>query len=143
MVKRGLIIGGCLLASVLLLGIGYTIGVYKALHRVSTIAETSPDAEELRWLDKADVIADFKEHVEQQRDTRFVSMFAFSTADAVGLDDTPEVQSLVHRHGERHLKGTGDVISSAEQRRLLAKANDYVKQYNVLLLYYLREHPDT
>jgi hypothetical protein len=142
MVKRGLIIGGCLLASALLLGIGYTLGVYKALYRGSTIAETSPDADKLRWLDKADVIADFKEHVEQQRDTRFVSMFAFSTADAIGLDDTPEVQRLVQRHGERHLEGTGDVISSAEQQRLQAKAGIYVHQYNILLLRYLREHPD-
>ena len=129
MLKRAFIIGGCLLASALLFGTGYSVGVYKAFPREYSIPDSSPDAELLRWLDHADVIADFKEYVEQQRDTRFVSIFAFGTADAVGLDDTPEVQSLVERHGERHLEGTGDVISSAEQQRLQAKAGVYVRQY--------------
>ena len=137
------------IALIALIGIaalgGWAFGRWSAL-RGSTIAEipeTSADAERLRWLDHADVIADFRTHVEQQHDTRFVSQFAFSMASAVGLDDTPEVRALVEKHGERHLEGTGDVISSAEQQRLRVKAGDYVRRYNTLLLYYLREHPDT
>jgi hypothetical protein len=112
-------------------------------HKNAPFPETSPDAEPLHWLDHADVIADFTEHVEQQHDTRFVSVFAFSTASAVGLDDTPEMRKLVQQHGERHLEGTTDIISSSEQQRLLHKASDYVKQYNILLLHYLRGHPNT
>jgi hypothetical protein len=112
-------------------------------HKRAPLPETSEDAEPLRWLDRADVVADFAEHVERQHDTRFVSVFAFSTASAVGLDDTPEMRKLVQQHGERHLEGTTDIISSAEQQRLLHKASDYVKQYNILLLHYLRDHPNT
>ena len=96
-------------------------------HKDAPLPATSADAEPLRWLDHADVIADFTEHVERQNDTRFVSVFAFSTASAVGLDDTPEMRELIQQHGERHLEGTTDVISSAEQQRLLHKAGDYVK----------------
>ena len=112
-------------------------------HKDTPLPQTSADAEPLRWLDHADVIADFTEHVERQNDTRFVSVFAFSAASAVGLDDTPEMRKLVQQHGERHLEGTTDIISSAEQQRLLHKAGDYVKQYNILLLHYLRGHPNT
>ena len=124
---------------------GWTFGRWSALRgsSIQEIPETSADAESLRWLDHADVVADFKRHVEQQHDTRFVSQFAFSTAKAVGLDDTPEVRALVEKHGERHIEGTGDVISSAEQQRLRAKAGVYAQQYNILLLCYLRDHPDT
>jgi hypothetical protein len=137
-----IVIALALLALVFVAFGGWAVGRWSAF-RATSIPETSADAELLRWLDHADVIADFKEHVERQRDTRFVSMFAFSTADAVGLDDTPEIRSLVQKHGERHLEGTGDVISSAEQQRLQQKASNYVKQYNILLLRYLREHPNT
>jgi hypothetical protein len=112
-------------------------------HRDVTIPETSREAEPLRWLDHADVITDFTERVERQHDLRFASVYALSTAGAVGLDDTPEMQKLVKQHGERHLEGTTDIISSAEQQRLLHKAKDYVKQYNILLLHYLRGHPNT
>jgi hypothetical protein len=110
---------------------------------VPEMPETSADAESLRWLDHADVIADFKNQVEQQHDTRFVSQFAFSTAHAVGLADTPEVRALVEKHGERHLEGTTDIVSSREHERLLGVASIYVHQYNILLLLYLREHPNT
>src|SRR5207237_4034952 len=112
-------------------------------HKDTPLPQSSADAERLRWLDHADVIADFTERVERQNDTRFVSVFAFNTASAVGLDDTLEMRKLVQQHGERHLEGTTDIISSAEQQRLLHKAGDYVKQYNSLLLHYLHRHPNT
>ena len=88
-------------------------------HHDAPLPETSPDAEPLRWLDHADVVADFTEHVEHQRDTRFVSVFAFSPAGALGLDDTPEMRQLVQRHGERHIEGTTDIIT---ERRAAAFA---------------------
>lgn len=112
-------------------------------HHGAPLPATSRDAEQLRWLDQADAATDFKEQVEHQRDTRFVSVYALSTASAVGLDDTPEIQRLVQQHGERHIEGTTDIISSAEQQRLLHRAREYVRQYNLLLLQYLRDHPNT
>ena len=114
-----------------------------ACHKNTPFPETSVDAEPLRWLDHADVVADFTERVEHQHDLRFVSLYALSTSGAFGLDDTPEVRRLIHQHGERYIEGSKDVMSSAEQMRLLHKAGDYVKQYNVLLLHYLRDHPNT
>jgi hypothetical protein len=116
--------------------------VLSGCHRDVTIPETSRDAEALRWLDHADVIADFTERVEHQHDLRFASVYALSAAGAIGLDETPEVKRFLQRYGEKHIEGTTDIISSAEQQRLLHKASDYVKQYNILLLRYLREHPN-
>ena len=121
---------------------GWALGRWTAFHQ-SPIPETSADAEPLRWLDEANVIADFLENVEHQHDTRFISMYALSTASAVGLDDTPEIRRLVQQHGERHIEGTTDIITSGEQQRLLWKAGHYVERYNILLLHYLREHPNT
>lgn len=102
---------------------------------------TSAEATQLRWLDHADVAADVREHVERQRDTRFVSVYGFSTPTAFGLEDTPETRELIRRHGERPLEGTGDVINNSEQLRLRGKAQVYAKQYNIRLLQFLREHP--
>jgi hypothetical protein len=116
--------------------------VLSSCHRGASLPETSPEAEQLRWLDQADVVADFTERVERQHDLRFLSVYALTTPTAFGLDESPEVRQLIQRHGERHIEGTTDIITSAEHRRLLAKASDYVKQYNALLLHFLREHPN-
>jgi hypothetical protein len=116
--------------------------MFAGCHYDARIPETPADAGPLRWLDRADVIADFVDHVEHQHDLRFASVYALSTAGAIGLDETPEVKQLLQRYGERHIQGTTDIISSAEQQRLLHKASDYVKQYNILLLRYLRERPN-
>src|SRR5438094_8997641 len=88
-------------------------------HKDAPLPETSRDAEPLRWLDHADVIADFTERVERQHDLRFASVYALSTAGAIGLDETSDVKPLLQRYGERHIEGTPDVISSSEQQRLL------------------------
>ena|SRR5437016_4240008 len=116
--------------------------ILPACRRTAPFPETSAEAEQLRWLDNTDVIADFAERVEHQHDLRFASVYAFSTAGAIGLAETPEVKQLLQKHGERHIEGTTDIITSAEHRRLLQKASDYVKRYNILLLYYFREHPN-
>lgn len=104
--------------------------------------ETSAEAEQLRGLAHADPAADVRDHVERQRDTRFVAVFGFSTPGAVGLDDSVEVRQLIQRHGERSIEGTTDIISSREHLRLRSKAYDYVKLYNEHLLRYLRAHPN-
>ena len=110
--------------------------------RSPDLPETSAEAEQLRWLEHADPVADVRERVERQRDTRFLSVYGFSTPGAFGLNDNPEVRQLIQRHGERTLEGTTDIISSREHLRLRSKAHAYVKQYNEQLLRYLREQPD-
>jgi len=116
--------------------------ILPACRRTPPFPETSAEAEQLRWLDHADVIADFIKRVEQQHDLRFASVYAFSTPGALGLAETPEVKQLLQKHGERHIEGTTDIVTSAEHRRLLQKASDNVEQYNILLLHYFREHPN-
>jgi hypothetical protein len=106
------------------------------------LPETSADAEQLRWVEHADPAADMRDRVERQRDSRFVSVYSFSTPGAFGVDDSPDLRQLVQRHGERTLEGTSDIVTSREHLRLRSKAQSYVKQYNEHLLRYLREHPD-
>jgi hypothetical protein len=117
--------------------------VAAACHRSARIPQTSSQAEQLRWLDHVDVQTDFRVHVEQQHDTRFISVYALSFVGEFGLADTPETQELTRKHGSLHLEGTTDIITSSEHARLLRKASDYAEQYNSLLLAYLREHPNT
>jgi|tagenome__1003787_1003787.scaffolds.fasta_scaffold20041637_2 hypothetical protein len=117
--------------------------VAAACHRSAQIPATSPDAEQLRWLDRADVQADFRDHVERQHDTRFISVYALSFANEFGLEQTRETEELTRKHGSRHIKGTTDVITSRESQRLLRKASEYAHTYNALLVSYLRDHPDT
>jgi hypothetical protein len=114
-----------------------------ACHRSAEIPKTSPDAEQLRWLDQADVQADFRDHVERQHDTRFISVYALSFANEFGLEQTPETEEFTRKHGSRHIQGTSDVITSLEFQRLLRKASEYARTYNTLLLAYLRDHPNT
>ena|SRR5436305_1297194 len=118
------------------------VAVLCGCHKDTPLPATSTEAEPLRWLNHADVAADFTERVEHQHDTRFLSVYALNTPGAFGLDDIADVRQLIQRHGERHIDGTTDVIASAEHQRLLRNASEYVKQYNLLLLHYLRDHPD-
>jgi hypothetical protein len=71
---------------------------------------------------------------------RFIDSFrlpeTYAEVDPVRwLDHTDVVAAFV--------AGVADGITCAEQKRILYKASDYAKQYNILLLHYLREHPNT
>src|SRR4051812_15868488 len=114
-----------------------------ACHKPAEMPKTSPEAEKLRWLDQADVSADFGDHVKRQHDTRFISVYGFSFLGEFGIPETPETQELTRKHGSRHIEGTTDVFTSTQHQRLVSKASDYARQYNALLLAYLRDHPDT
>jgi hypothetical protein len=114
-----------------------------ACHRSAQIPYTSAEAEQLRWLDQADVQADFRDHIERLYDTRFVSVYAFSFAGEFGIEDTPEARALTSKHGSRHIDGTTDLVTSSEHERLLGKAREYAHQYNSIMLSYLRDHPST
>jgi len=100
--------------------------------------QTSPQAEELRWVEHADVQADFRQHVEREHDTRFLSQSGLSFAtEFPGLEETPETQRLVKEHDSRYIKGTTDIISSWEQKRLRDEATYYATRYNSMLLGHL------
>ncbi len=114
-----------------------------ACHRSARIPETSAEAEQLRWLDRADPQADFRDHIERQHDTRFISVYALSFTGEFGLEDTAETQKLTQAHGSRHIEGTTDIITSSEHQCLLRRASEYAHEYNSLLLRYLRDHPNT
>jgi hypothetical protein len=98
-----------------------------------------PRTKSLLWLEHADVNADFRHHVVQQHDTRFIGVYGYAaTIPAVGEALKPR---LMQQHRVRFIEGTSDAITSPEYGRLVDKAYDYAKRYNTLLLHYLRDHP--
>ena len=100
--------------------------------------ETSPESEKLRWVQHADVIADFRQHVEREHDTRFLSRYGLSFAsEFFGLTETPEIQQLIQKHGSRRLQAGDDIITSAEQMQLQGEIGEYGTRYNSMLIGYL------
>src|SRR5690242_13900568 len=91
----------------------------------------SESTEQLRWLDHADVKADFHITVEGKHDTRFLAVRGIGRS-VPGADD-----ALVARYGYRDIEGTSDV-GDAEHARLCQKARMYAEQYNEMLAQYLR-----
>jgi hypothetical protein len=99
-----------------------------------------PAVAPLRWLYHADAKADFRAHVAQRRDTRFVGVTGVGLA-IPGVDSATALRAARQKR-VRVIEGTSDVISSPEYQRLFRKAHDYAKRYNILLLEYLRDHPN-
>ena len=116
---------------------GWVFGRWSA-ERSEGMRETSPEAEPLRWIQHADVIADFRQHVEQEHDKRFLSRYGLSFAsEFFGLSETPEIQQLIQKHGVRRLQAGDDVVTSAEEERLQEQIGAYGTRYNNMLLGYL------
>ena len=106
--------------------------------RQPSIPATSPQSEQLRWVQHADVVADFRQHVEREHDTRFLTRYGLSFAsEFFGLTETPEIQQLIHKHGSRRLEAGDDIITSAEQMQLQDQIGDYGTRYNNMLVGYL------
>lgn len=104
---------------------GWLFGRFSALRQPS-IPETSPQADELRWIQHADVIADFRQNVEQEHDTRFLTRYGLSFAsEFFGLPETPEIKQLVQKHGSRRLEAGDDIVTSAEQQDLQHEIGEY------------------
>ena len=104
----------------------------------SAIPATSSQSEKLRWIQHTDVVADFRQRVEQDHDTRFVTRYGLSFAsEFFGLPETPEIKELVQKHGSRRLEAGDDIITSAKQQRLQEQIGDYGARYNNMLLGYL------
>jgi hypothetical protein len=107
-------------------------------YRPSAIPATSPQSEQLRWVQHADVIADFRQHVEREQDTRFVTRYGLSFAsEFFGLTETPEITQLIQKHGSRRLEAGDDIITSAEQEELQHQIGVYGTRYNNMLVGYL------
>ena len=116
---------------------GWMLGRFSAL-RSPSMRETSPESQKLRWIQHADVVADFRQHVERDHDTRFLSRYGLSfTSEFFGLTETPEMQQLIQKHGSRRLEAGDDIITSTEQMQLEALIGDYGTRYNSMLLGYL------
>src|SRR5947208_7962308 len=101
-----------------------TIAVIALLscQRSPKVADTCAEADKLRWVQHANVQEDFRQHVEQEHDMRFLSVFGLSFAtEFPGLQDTLENQRLVQEHGSRRIEGTTDIISCIEQHQLIGQ----------------------
>lgn len=107
--------------------------------------EPSPTPNEnvkrLRWLDRADVVADFRHHVREKHDIRFVAIYGFATI-VPGTDEAGD-SKLIRQRGVRYIEGTSDTPASPEEQRLNDKAEEYAERYNAMLLKYLTQHPGT
>jgi hypothetical protein len=115
---------------------GWVLCRWSALR--SSAPNTCAEAEILRWVEKADVVADFRQHVERDHDMRFLSVFGLSfSTEFPGLENTSEMQQLVQQHGSRRIEGTTDALSCMEQHRLLNEVSHYAARYNSMLLGYL------
>jgi len=119
-----------------------SIGVALTIMLRPSLADTAQDdIAKLRWLDHSNPAADFQRQVVHQHDTRFMSVYGLSfSTEFPGVPDTPAARGLVEKHGKHHIEGTTDVVSSPELHRLLDKASDYAKHYDVLLMRYLSPH---
>ena len=119
---------------------GWVLCRWSAL-RSDTMRETCAEAEELRWIERANVQEDFRQHVVRDHDMRFLSVFGlgFST-EFPGLEDTPEMQGLVHEHGSRRLDCCNDLPRCAQQVQLQDRIFQYAMHYNSMILGY-RECP--
>jgi hypothetical protein len=108
------------------------------VERQPGVRETSPEAVPLRWIQHADVMADFRQHVEQEHDTRFLTRYGLSFAsEYFGLRETPEIKQLIEKHGSRRLVAGDDIVTSSEEMDLQSRIGDYGTRYNNMLVGYL------
>jgi len=129
--------GFILLAGLVGLAAGWALCRLDAFHPWAVPA-TSPESEKLRWVQHADPVADFRQHVEREHDMRFLSRYGLSFASEFpGLMDTPEIQQLVQRQGSRRLEAGSDVVTSQEESDLQQRIGIYAATYNSMLLGYL------
>jgi hypothetical protein len=114
-----------------------------ACAQLSVTPSPTPDrnVQRPRWLDQADVVADFTCHVRHSHDTRFIAVYGFTTI-VPGTDEVDHAR-LIRQHGIRYIGGTSDAITSPEHERLNNKAQAYAERYNAMLLAYLQTHKKT
>jgi hypothetical protein len=104
--------------------------------RPFAIPATSPESDKLRWVQHADPVADFRQHVEH--DTRFLSRYGLGFgSEFPGLNDSPEMRQLVQKHGSRQMEAGSDIITSHEEMDLQHEVTIYAASYNNMLLGYL------
>ena len=126
----------CIVVAVTMLAAGCS-----AVDHMSVSTAAQEDVQRLRWLDSADVQADFQRHVIRDHDTRFVGVYGY-TGIVPGVDEHLEAR-LKRQNRVRYIEGTSDAILSSEHDRLDKKASEYARQDNLLLLSYLRSTKKT
>ena len=94
-------------------------------------------AEELRWLDHADVKADFHRTVEEKHNTRFLAVRGIGRM--IPGSDYGRPLGFVERYGYRDIEGTSDV-GDQEHAQLCRKALVSAERYNEMLTNYLAFH---
>jgi hypothetical protein len=136
-VKKILTVAGLILV-IALAGLGGWVLCRVDTFRDAAIPETSPESERLRWVQHADVVEDFRRHVEREHDTRFLTRYGLSfTSEFFGLTETPEIQQLIQKNGSRRLEAGDDIVTSSEQMQLQSLIGVYGTRYNSMLLGYL------
>jgi hypothetical protein len=117
------------------------IGLIFILSRLSSASGVDDSRIKLfLWLDRAEVKADFRHHVLERHDMRFVGVYGYG-AYVPGVNSAMEAR-LVRQDRVRYIEGTSDNITSPEYGRLVEKAERYAERYNAMLLHYLRGHPN-
>ena len=102
---------------------------------------TSPQSEKLRWVEHADVVADFRQHVEQEHDLRFLHRYGLGFgSEFPGLKGTPEIQQLVQKYKSREMEAGSDIMTSQAEEELQHEITIYATSYNSMLLGYLECH---
>ena len=90
----------------------------------------------LRWVEKADPIADAKAAVERNHYV-LIGVHGYSwTMPGVTKSKQFEYRD---RYGVKLLEGTGDVILGEEHARLIGLALEYAEKYNLYILSHLNE----
>jgi hypothetical protein len=120
-----------------LLAILLILGTRLICAQTPTASASAPDdVARLKWLDTADVKADFHRVVEEQRDFRFLVVGTLSSRIPAGQYDPTD---LAAKYGSRDF-AIGCIISNGEGLRLRKKADAYADEYNQMLVRYLRSH---
>ena len=91
------------------------------------------EVEPLRWVEKADPIADAKAAIER-KDFALLSVRGY-TWRIPGVEESKKFE-YGEKYGKRFIEGTDDVVLGAEHQRLIKLATKYAEKYNRYVLTY-------
>ena len=87
--------------------------------------------EKLRWVEKADAVADANTAIEK-KDFRFLGIAGY-TITFPGIPQEKQ-QELTNKYGSIIIEGTGDVVEGEEHIRLISLAKAYAETYNAFII---------
>jgi hypothetical protein len=113
-----------------------TLGACGATSDSETVpGQTEQLSRALEKLDLSNPIADLDASL-RAGDKRFVCVFGYA-ATAPGVSQADEV--TVQRRGMKCIEGTSDALESDEHERLIGKATNYARSYNLELVRRIRD----